>query len=84
MARRRPPAPEDPKVAALRAAGALHPRPGAVQDGAFERQEFFDRVRSAYLARARLEPRRIRIVDATGTVDEVQRAVQSALRALLA
>jgi dTMP kinase len=49
-----------------------------------ERQEFFDRVRSAYLVRARLEPGRIRIVDATGTVDEVQRAVQSALGALLA
>jgi dTMP kinase len=47
-----------------------------------ERQEFFDRVRSAYLERARLEPRRIRIVDATGTVDDVQRAVRSALMAL--
>ena len=43
MSRRRPPAPEDPKVAALRAAGALHPRPEAVQDEAFARQEFFDR-----------------------------------------
>ena len=43
MARRRPPAPEDPKVAALRAAGALHPRPDAVQDPAFAGQEFFDR-----------------------------------------
>jgi hypothetical protein len=43
MARRRPPIPEDPKVAALRAAGALHPRPEAVQDEAFVRQEFFDR-----------------------------------------
>jgi transposase len=43
MARRRPPAPEDPKVAALRAAGALHPRPDAVQDPAFAEQAFFDR-----------------------------------------
>jgi transposase len=43
MTRRRPPAPEDPKVAALRAAGALHPRPEAVQDEAFAHQEFFDR-----------------------------------------
>src|SRR5712664_2664790 len=41
MSRRRPPVPEDPKVAALRAAGALHPRPDAVQDEAFARQEFF-------------------------------------------
>jgi len=43
MPRRRAPAPEDPKVAALRGAGALHPRPDAVQDPAFARQEFFDR-----------------------------------------
>src|SRR6266540_1455181 len=43
MAWRRPPAPEDPKVAALRAAGALHPRPDAVQDQAFADHEFFDR-----------------------------------------
>jgi hypothetical protein len=42
MPRRRPPAPEDPKVVALRAAGALHPRPEAVHDAAFERHEFFD------------------------------------------
>jgi transposase len=43
MIRRRPRAPEDPKAAALRAAGALHPRPDAVQDEAFARHEFFDR-----------------------------------------
>ena len=43
MARRRQPGPDDPKVAALRAAGALHPRPEAVQDEAFAHQEFFDR-----------------------------------------
>jgi transposase len=43
MPRRRPRAPEDPKTAALRAAGALHPRPEAVQDEAFARHEFFDR-----------------------------------------
>jgi transposase len=43
MARRRPLAPEDPKVAALRATGALHTRPDAVQDPAFVGHEFFDR-----------------------------------------
>jgi transposase len=44
MPRRRPSAaPEDPKVAALQAAAALHPRPAAVQDEAFARHEFFDR-----------------------------------------
>ena len=42
MPRRRP-APEDPKTAALRAAGALHPRPDAVQDETFLGHEFFDR-----------------------------------------
>jgi hypothetical protein len=42
-ARHRPAVPEDPKVAALRAAGALHPRPEAIQDEAFAGQEFFDR-----------------------------------------
>ena len=47
-----------------------------------ERQEFFERVRDAYLERARLEPRRIRIVDATGTVDAVQSAVRRTLAAL--
>jgi transposase len=39
MARRRP---EDPKVAALREARALNPRPGAVTDEAFLAEEFLD------------------------------------------
>jgi hypothetical protein len=43
MARRRQPVPDDPKAAALRAVGALHPRPEAVQDAGFAHQEFFDR-----------------------------------------
>jgi len=43
MTRRRQTPPEDPKVAALRAAGALHLRPDAVQDEAFRRHDFFDR-----------------------------------------
>lgn len=48
-----------------------------------ERREFFERVRDAYLSRARREPHRIRILDATGTVDEVQGAVRAALAPLL-
>ena len=36
-----------------------------------ERAEFFERVRSAYLARAAAEPARIAIVDASQSVDEV-------------
>lgn len=62
MSRRRPPVPEDPKVAALRAAGALHPRPDAVQDETFTRQDFFDRrdrvqVKYEMLRRHRVEGR---------------------------
>ena len=48
-----------------------------------ERLEFFERVRDVYLERARLEPERIRIVDAAGTIDEVEAAVRSALGSLL-
>jgi len=63
MARRRPP-PEDPKAAALRAAGALHPHPEAVQDAAFARSEFFDRrdrvqVKYEMLRRHQLDGRRV-------------------------
>jgi dTMP kinase len=36
-----------------------------------ERSEFFERVRSVYLARAAAEPDRIAIIDATASVDEV-------------
>jgi dTMP kinase len=48
-----------------------------------ERLEFFERVRDVYLERARLEPERIRIVDAAGTIDEVEAPVRSALGPLL-
>ena len=48
-----------------------------------ERREFFERVRSIYLERARREPRRFRIVDATGTVEDVERAIQANLAPLL-
>jgi transposase len=62
MARRRPPPPEDPKVAALRAAGALHPHPDAVADEAFRGHEFFDRrdrvqVKYEMLRRHRIDGR---------------------------
>jgi transposase len=39
---RRPRALDDPKAAALRAAGALHPHPETVQDPAFASAPFFD------------------------------------------
>jgi dTMP kinase len=47
-----------------------------------ERLEFFERVRAAYLERARRHPERIRVVDAGGTVDDVERAVRRLVAAL--
>jgi dTMP kinase len=44
-----------------------------------ERGDFFERVRSTYLARAAAEPARFRIVDAGQPVDDVRRAVLAAL-----
>ncbi len=54
--------PDDPKRAALRAAGALHPHPEVVRDEAFSGHEFFDRrdqvqVKYEMLRRHRLEER---------------------------
>src|SRR6266545_52567 len=70
MPRRRPPPPEDPKIAALRAAGALHARPEAVQDAAFARHEFFDRrdrvqVKYEMLRRHRVDDRPVTEVATT-------------------
>lgn len=42
-----------------------------------ERSEFFDRVRCAYLERARAEPTRIRVVDATRPRDEVRAELET-------
>lgn len=42
-----------------------------------ERGEFFDRVRVAYLERARAEPARIRIVDATRSRDAVRTELEN-------
>jgi dTMP kinase len=46
-----------------------------------ERSEFFERVRSSYLARAAAEPQRIGVVDATLSVDEVSTKILNLLRA---
>jgi transposase len=62
--------PEDPKAAALRAAGALHPRPRSVRDEAFGgEQEFFDprdrvQVRYEMLRRHRVEGRSVSALSA--------------------
>lgn len=47
-----------------------------------ERSEFFERVRAAYLERARREPARIRVVDATADADAVARSVEALLAGL--
>jgi dTMP kinase len=47
----------------------------------FEREEqpFFERVRSAYLERARAEPARIRIIDAAADVPAIRKRLEEAL-----
>ena len=45
-----------------------------------ERDEFFERVRDAYLARARAQPRRIAVIDAAPTAPEVAAAAAQRLR----
>jgi dTMP kinase len=48
----------------------------------FEREDraFFERVRAAYLARARLEPARLRIIDASLEVAAIRKALEKELR----
>lgn len=48
-----------------------------------ERQEFFERVRAAYLARARRNPLRVRVVEAGGSVESVEAAVRRLIEPLL-
>ena len=50
----------------------------------FERESraFFERVRAAYLARARAEPRRIRIIDAAADFESVRRTLGPELASL--
>ena len=59
-------------------------RSGPAPTDRFEEEpaKFFERVREAYLELARAEPKRIRIVNAAGTVEEVQKAVASVLESL--
>ena len=47
-----------------------------------EQREFFERVRAAYLERARHEPQRIRVIDATRDLAAVQAQLQAVLAAL--
>ncbi len=48
-----------------------------------ERRDFFERVRNAYLERARREPARIRVVDATGDVATVEERISALIGELV-
>ena len=50
----------------------------------FEREDraFFERVRAAYLERARAEPARVRVIDATADMAAIRKAVAAQLSAL--
>lgn len=48
-----------------------------------EQQDFFERVRQCYLERAARFPDRFRVIDAGGSLDEVQRQIAEALTELL-
>jgi dTMP kinase len=47
----------------------------------FEREDqaFFERVRNAYLSRARAEPARMRVIDAAADLAHIRRQLQQAL-----
>lgn len=47
-----------------------------------EREEFFERVRQAYLAIARAEPGRVRVIDASATIAEVSAQIRQVLDSL--
>lgn len=48
-----------------------------------EQQEFFERVRASYRARAEAEPQRFRVIDASQSLPEVQASIRRALDAWL-
>lgn len=49
-----------------------------------EQIEFFERVRSAYLSRAESDPQRFAVVDASGTLEQVQQQIHDVLNKYLA
>ncbi len=59
-------------------------RRGAKDRFELEQQEFFERVRAAYLARAARQPGRYRVIDASRPLAQVQVQIRAALDELLA
>jgi dTMP kinase len=70
---------------ALQRARLRNTRMGNASGDRFEREQgqFFERVRAAYLAIARAEPQRVRVVDALRPVDEVAMAVSKIVAAYI-
>jgi dTMP kinase len=50
----------------------------------FEREDrpFFERVRAAYLAIAKAEPKRVRLIDASGDIVQIRRQIEENLKGL--
>ncbi len=59
-------------------------RRGALDRFESEQLQFFQKVRQAYLLRAEQEPQRIRIIDASRELTEVQQQIQVVLEGLVA
>ncbi len=57
-------------------------RTGAADRFEAEAQAFFERVRAAYLELARREPHRVRVIDASVPIEDVQRQVAAVLEQL--
>ena len=68
-----------PVAAGLERAGARS------EPDRFEQEQhgFFERVRETYLARARLEPSRIHVIDASPALDKVQAQIAQVLQRIL-
>jgi len=71
-----------PVAAGLERARARNAGAGRAAADRFERErnEFFERVRAGYLARAAAEPGRFAVIEATGGIDQVTAQILEALR----
>jgi len=74
-----------PRVGLARAWKQLNSGARSGSESRFEEEtlDFHEKVRAGYLERARLEPERFRIVDASGDEKQVQEDIRKVLRAVL-